>query len=67
MRKLLRIGLRDYIEIPIRMSDFLFNFTFLENHHKWHHLISNNTVFLTEWFDSGRKKYNHRIFDAIHS
>ena len=67
MRELMRIGLRGYIEIPTRMSDILFNFTFLENHHKWHGLILNNTVVLTEWSDSERKKYNHRIFDAIHS
>ena len=67
MRKLMRIGLRDYIEIPTRMSDFLFNFTFLENYHRWHHLILNNTLFLTEWFDYERKTYNHRIFNAIHS
>ena len=61
MRKLMRIGLRGYIEIPIRMSDILFNFTFLENHHKWHGLISNNTVILTEWFELWTKKYNHKF------
>ena len=48
MRELMRIGHRDYIEIPTRMSDILFNFTFLENYHRWHHFILNNTLFLTE-------------------
>lgn len=67
MRELMRVGSRGYIEIPTRMSDILFNFTFLKNHHKWHGLIQNNTVILTEWLESERKKYSHNIFNAIHS
>ena len=67
MRELMRVGTRGYIEIPTRMSDILFNFTFLENHHKWHGLVQNNTVILTEWSDSERKKFSHNIFNAIHS
>ena len=67
MRELMRIGSSGYIEIPTRMSDIIFNFTFLENHHKWHGLILNNTVILTEWSDSERKKYSHQMFNAIHS
>jgi len=67
MREIMRVGKSGYIEIPTRMSDIIFNFTFLEEHHKWHGLISNNTVILTEWSDPERKKYNHNFFNAIQS
>ena len=67
MRELMRISRKGYIEIPTRLSDILFNFTYLKNHHKWHGLILDNTVILIEWSDSERKKYNHQFFNSIHS
>ena len=50
MRELMRIGLRGYIEIPIRMSDILFNFTFFRKPSQMAWSDTNNTVVLTEWF-----------------
>lgn len=67
MREIIRVGGGGYIEVPTRLSDILFNFTWLENHHKWHACILGNTVILTEWTDAERIKYNHNFFNAIHS
>jgi len=33
--EIMRIGKRGYIETPTRMSDTMFNFTSIRNHHKW--------------------------------
>ena len=67
MREIMRVGKSGYIEIPTRLSDIIFNFTFLEEHHKWHGLVTDNTVILTEWTDCERKKYKHNFFNAIQS
>lgn len=67
MREMIRVGNSGYIEVPTRLSDIIFNFTWLENHHKWHACILDNTVILVEWTEAERIKYNHNFFNAIHS
>ena len=53
--ELMRIGKRGYIETPSKVSDVMFNFTKIPNHHRWHtHLLGNTLIFL-EWKDSERR------------
>ena len=67
MRELMRVGRRGYIEVPTRLSDVMFNFTRLPNHHRWHGLVVGSTVVLIEWNDWERRDLGNDFFDALHS
>jgi SAM-dependent methyltransferase len=67
MRELCRVGKRGYVEVPTRLSDVMFNFTRLKNHHKWHGLVVKDTVILIEWSDSERRDLGNEFFDELHS
>lgn len=58
--EIMRIGKRGYIETPTRMSDIIFNFTKLEDHHKWHINMVDNTLIFIAWRPEERRdtKYN---------
>jgi len=47
--ELMRIGKRGYIETPSKISDTMFNFTKIPNHHKWHTQVLGNTLIFMEW------------------
>ncbi|MGL5792857.1 MAG: class I SAM-dependent methyltransferase, partial [Waterburya sp.] len=49
--ELMRIGKRGYIETPSKISDVMFNFTKIPNHHKWHIQVLDNTMIFMEWKD----------------
>ncbi|MGL5871920.1 MAG: class I SAM-dependent methyltransferase [Xenococcaceae cyanobacterium] len=53
--ELMRIGKRGYIETPSKISDVMFNFTKIPNHHKWHIQVLDNTMIFMEWKDSERR------------
>ena len=55
LRELMRIGRRGYIETPSRTSDFMFNFTGIKDHHRWHTLRLGDTLVMIEWLDSERR------------
>lgn len=55
--ELMRIGKRGYIETPTRMSDILFNFTRLKNHHTWHIVLVDHTLVFISW----RKDERHDL------
>lgn len=67
MRELCRVGKRGYVEVPTRLSDVMFNFTRLENHHKWHGLVVKDTVILIEWSDSERRELGNEFYNELHS
>jgi len=67
MRELMRVGRRGYIEVPTRLSDVMFNFTRLDNHHRWHGLVLGTTVVLIEWNGWERRELGNDFFDALHS
>jgi SAM-dependent methyltransferase len=67
MRELMRVGRRGYIEVPTRLSDVMFNFTRLPNHHRWHGLVVGDTVVLIEWNDWERRDLGNAFFDALQS
>lgn len=67
MRELMRIGKRGYIELPTRLSDVMFNFTRIPNHHKWHGLVMGQTVILMEWVDSERRDLGNYFFEQVQS
>jgi SAM-dependent methyltransferase len=67
MRELMRVGRRGYIEVPTRLSDVMFNFTRLPNHHRWHGMVLSNTLVLVEWNDWERHDMGNHFFDALHS
>lgn len=67
IRELMRVGRRGYIEVPTRLSDVMFNFTRLPNHHRWHGMILGETVVLVEWNDWERRDLGNCLFDALHS
>ncbi|MBW4487537.1 MAG: class I SAM-dependent methyltransferase [Trichocoleus desertorum ATA4-8-CV12] len=54
-REIMRIGKRGYIETPSKLSDVMFNFTKLHDHHKWHVQLVYNTLIFIEWQDSERR------------
>lgn len=66
MRELMRIGKRGYIELPTRLSDVMFNFTRIPNHHKWHGLVMGKTIVLMEWVDSERRDLGNYFYDQVH-
>ncbi len=53
--ELMRIGKRGYIETPSKISDIMFNFTKIPNHHKWHTQVLGNTLIFMEWNPSERR------------
>lgn len=61
-KELIRIARRGYIETPTRTSDIMFNFTHLQNHHKWHIHILNKTLIFMEWKDSERRDLKSDFF-----
>lgn len=67
MRELMRIGRRGYIEVPTRLSDVMFNFTRIKNHHRWHGHLAGNTLILTEWNDWERRELGNDFFEALHA
>lgn len=67
MRELMRVGRSGYIEVPTRLSDVMFNFTRLANHHRWHGLVVGATVVLIEWNDWERRDLGNDFFDALQS
>lgn len=67
IRELMRVGQRGYIEVPTRLSDAMFNFTHLPNHHRWHSMVLGDTLVLVEWNDWERRDLGNHFFDALHS
>lgn len=67
MRELMRVGRRGYIEVPTRLSDVMFNFTRLPNHHRWHGLVVGATVVLIEWNNWERRDLGNDFFNALQS
>jgi SAM-dependent methyltransferase len=67
MRELMRVGRRGYIEVPTRLSDVMFNFTRLPNHHRWHGMVLGDTLLMVEWNDWERRDHGNHFFDALHS
>ena len=53
--ELMRIGKRGYIETPSKISDTMFNFTKIPNHHKWHTQVLGNTLIFMEWKPSEKR------------
>lgn len=67
MRELMRAGRKGYIEVPTRLSDVIFNFTRLPDHHRWHGMLLNDTLVLVEWNDWEHRDLGNHFFDALHS
>ncbi|MBS0173531.1 MAG: class I SAM-dependent methyltransferase [Nitrospira sp.] len=67
MRELMRVGRRGYIEVPTRLSDVMFNFTRIPNHHRWHGLVLGTTLLLVEWADQERRELGNEFFNALQS
>jgi len=67
IRELMRVAKRGYIEVPTRLSDVLFNFTKIPNHHRWHGMALGNTLVLVEWNDWERRDMGNHFFNALHS
>jgi SAM-dependent methyltransferase len=67
MRELMRVGKRGYLEVPTRLSDIMFNFTRLKDHHRWHSLRLGNTLVLIEWNERERRELGNEFFNALQS
>ncbi|MFS8050885.1 class I SAM-dependent methyltransferase [Rhizobium sp. BR 314] len=67
MRELSRVGKRGYLEVPTRLSDVMFNFTRLQNHHRWHSIRLGNTLCLIEWNERERRELGNEFFEALQS
>ncbi|WP_158904632.1 class I SAM-dependent methyltransferase [Burkholderia sp. L27(2015)] len=67
IRELVRVGRRGYIEVPTRLSDVMFNFTRLPNHHRWHGIVLGKTLVLTEWNEWERRDLGNDFFNALHN
>lgn len=67
MRELMRVSRRGYIEVPTRVSDVMFNFTRIPNHHRWHGLVLGTTLILVEWADQERRELGNEFFEALQS
>lgn len=67
-KELMRIGKRGYIETPAKLSDVMFNFTRLANHHRWHTQLLGRTLVFIEWTDEERRDLGtNYFFDAFQS
>lgn len=53
--ELMRVGRRGYIETPTRMSDIMFNYTHLRDHHRWHVNRIGTTLIFIEWEPAERR------------
>ena len=53
--ELMRVGRRGYIETPTRMSDIMFNYTHLRDHHRWHVNRIGTTLVFMEWESAERR------------
>lgn len=49
--EIMRVGRKGYIETPTRLSDTMFNFTRIKQHHKWFIELLNNTLIFMEFDD----------------
>ena len=67
IRELMRVGRRGYIEVPTRISDVMFNFTRLPDHHRWHGLVLGRTLVLIEWTEPERRDLGNEFFVALQS
>jgi len=67
MRELMRVGKQGYIEVPTRLSDVMFNFTRIPNHHRWHGLVLGTTLVLIEWTEQERRELGNEFFEALQS
>lgn len=67
IRELTRIAHRGYIEVPTRLSDIMFNFTRIHDHHRWHGLMVGQTLLLIEWCQNERYDVGNDYFDELHS
>lgn len=67
IRELMRVGKRGYIEVPTRLSDVMFNFTRLPDHHRWHGMVLGETLVLVEWNDNERRDLGNEFFNALQS
>jgi SAM-dependent methyltransferase len=67
MRELMRVARRGYLEVPTRLSDIMFNFTRLTDHHRWHSLRLGNTLVLIEWNERERRELGNEFFNALQS
>ncbi len=56
--EMMRVGTRGYIETPTRLSDIIFNFTGIENHHRWHIVRAANTLVFFPW-NPGERRDTH--------
>ncbi|MDD1416856.1 class I SAM-dependent methyltransferase [Dolichospermum sp. ST_con] len=67
-RELMRIGKRGYIETPAKISDTMFNFTKIPNHHRWHTQVMDKTLIFMEWKDiEMRDMGSDYFFHQFHS
>ena len=53
--ELMRVGKRGYIETPTRLSDVMFNFTRLRDHHKWHVSCVGGALIFMPWEERERR------------
>ena len=53
--ELMRVGARGYIETPTRLSDVMFNFIRLREHHLWHVNCVGSTLVFMQWEDRERR------------
>lgn len=67
IRELQRVGRRGYIEVPTRLSDVMFNFTRIPDHHRWHGFVQGNTLILAEWNAWERRDLGNHFFEALQS
>lgn len=62
IRELNRVAPRGYVEVPTRLSDVMFNFTGMKEHHRWHGLNLSGALALVEWPDADRRELPSNIF-----
>jgi SAM-dependent methyltransferase len=62
--ELMRVGRRGYIETPTRMSDILFNYTHLQDHHRWHINRIGATLIFMPWETAERR--DTQVNDFFH-
>lgn len=66
--ELMRVGKAGYVETPSRLSDVMFNFTRLPNHHKWHITLQGKTLVFQEWQAKDRRDTGcGAFFKLVHS
>lgn len=53
--EIMRVGRKGYIETPTRLSDVMFNYIRLKDHHLWHVNCVGGTLVFMEWEDRERR------------